>query len=74
MPLPSARSVASTTCASLGPAGVKRTPLEKSLLGIEAGSEVEEVEGVVAVGAADAKVGAREIVRDGPKSPGGGAC
>ena len=74
MPLPSTRSVASATYPSLGPAGVKRTPLEKGFLRIEAGSEVEDVEEVVAVGVADAaKVGAKEIVRAGPKSPGGGA-
>ena len=49
---------------------MKRTPLEEGILRIEAGSEVEED---VDVGVADAKVGAQEIVRAGPKSPGGSA-
>ena len=73
MPLPPTCPVASATCASLGPAGVKRTPLEKGFLRIEAGTKVDDVEEVVVVGMADAsKVGAQEIVRGEPKSPGGG--
>ena len=41
---------------------------------IKSGSKVEDVEKVVVIGVADAsKVGAREIVREEPKSLGGGA-
>ena len=70
MPLPSTCSVAAAACASLGPAGVKRTPLARGFLRMEAGPEEEDVaEGAIA-GVRDA---AQETERCGPWSPGGGA-
>ena len=70
MPLPSTCSVAAATCASLGPAGVKRTPLARGFLRMEAGPEVEDVAEDAIAGVEDA---AQEIERCGPRSPGGGA-